>query len=231
MKHFAIILGMFCFVTIRCWAGEQVGRLTQIEGIVKIHTHPSKVQTAKQDARFEGMFYKVADGKAGDSVENGNIIRTTPGSKARVVFPNGDQYYVGPATSYQVSFEKDAGQDSRPVLLLPYGKIRGVVEKGGPRSKLIIRSKGVTMGVRGTDFFISSTQPGVEITTLRGEVKVEADTTGSDKKDTKLEPVFVKTGQSVDYVAPITPKKSDEVSANSALETTPPADSPKTETP
>lgn len=195
------VLNLSLIVTLSIWsfsawgASDQVGTITQAEGTVKIFTDPSKtLQKDSQDtaprALFEGEYYRVRDAKPGDRVEKGNILRTAPASKARVIFDNGDQYNVGPATAYRVTWEKDS-DNTRTDVHMMYGKLRGVVAKGGPRSKLFIRTRSATMGVRGTDFFIADdgVNSGTEVSVLRGQVEVKP-------QAPKAKPVEVKSGYS-----------------------------------
>ena len=178
-------------------ASDQVGTLTQIEGEVKLFTHPSK-SLQKGDgmhAFYEGEYYLVEEAKLGSRVERGNIVRTAPGAKARVVFENGDQLNVGAATAMRVFWNKDAA-DASTRMDLAYGKIRGVVEKGGPRSHLQIRTRTATMGVRGTDFFIADggSDGGTEVSIMRGAVEVTP-------KPENSKPIQVKQGMSADIPA------------------------------
>lgn len=141
-------------------------------------------------ALFEGEYFIVKDAAPGDSVENGNIVRTLPGARARLVYPNGDQIMVGPGSAYRVSWDKkEAG---RAQIEMMYGKVRSVVSKGGPRSRFSIRTKAATMGVRGTDFFIEEDPLSGQtlLTVIRGSVEIQSRESGS------APPVEVKTGQS-----------------------------------
>ncbi|MCM2323364.1 MAG: FecR family protein [Oligoflexia bacterium] len=185
-------------------ASEQVGTLTQAEGTVKIFTNPSKKIHSDGEkgvrALFEGEYFLVRDAKVGDQVEQGNIIRTSPGGKARVIFQNGDQYNVGPATAYRVFWSKDA-KDGKTKIDLMYGKLRGVVAKGGPRSRLTVKTKSATMGVRGTDFFIADGgDSGTEVSILRGAVEVKPEAP-------QAKPIEVTAGFSAAVApAPVAPK-------------------------
>lgn len=208
------------FVASTALASDQIGTLTQLEGTVKIFNHPSKVLQTSGDspstdgsarALFQGEYYHVRDAKIGDRVEHGNIVRTAPGSKVRVVFDNGDQYNVGPGTAYRVFWDKDE-TDTQTKIDLMYGKLRGVVTKGGPRSHLLIRTKSATMGVRGTDFFIASgtiTENGVtknetEVSIVRGQVEVTP--IAVSKEPVKV--MQVKAGYSADVSAPVIAPKT-----------------------
>jgi hypothetical protein len=181
-------------------AEDQVGTLTQVEGEVKIFSHPSKTLSegapAGSRALYEGEYYEVQNAKVGDRVEQGNILRTPPTSKARVVFDNGDQFNVGPGTAYRVFWKSNDPAAGTQVNLM-YGKLRGIVEKGGPRSKLQIKTKTAIMGVRGTDFFIahSGKDNSTEVAIIRGAVEVKSHAA-------EAKPVEVKQGFSAEVAAP-----------------------------
>jgi len=174
------------------WAGDQVGTLTQSEGNVRLFHHPSKTLQKEQGAPhalFEGEYYLVTNAKPGDKVEKGNIVVTAPEAKARVVFDNGDQYNVGPATAYRVKWNQDTAKATSEIDL-KYGKLRGIIEKGGPRSHLQIKTRTAVMGVRGTDFFIASggKQESTEVSIMRGKVEV------TPRGDKEAKPIEINPG-------------------------------------
>jgi hypothetical protein len=192
---------LLLLMTSLSWSNEQTGTMTQVEGSVKIFSHPSKIlqkESGAPHALFEGEYFLVADAKVGDRVEKGNIVRTAPGSKARVVYENGDQFNVGPATAYRVTWNEGTSKNHTQVTLA-YGKLRGIIEKGGPRSRLQVRTKTAVMGVRGTDFFIAQngTHEATEVSIIRGEVEVSP-------QDSKAKPVAVQAG----YSAAVTMKET-----------------------
>ena len=80
---------------------------------------------------------------------------------------------MGSGTAFRVSWDMDAVK-TRARINLMHGQLRGIISKGGPRSNLTIRTRSVTMGVRGTDFFIvdGGTDGGTEVSVLRGSVEV-----------------------------------------------------------
>lgn len=157
----------------------QVATLVQAEGPVQIYHHPSEKLPSQEDrlegalALYEGLYYRVAQAKAGDRIEKGNVVRTLPGARARIIYDNGDQFYLGTATAYRVTW-KDEGA-SLAKLNLMYGRLRGVISKEGPRKKLMIHTRAATMGVRGTDFYISDSGPEgmTQVSVLRGRVELE----------------------------------------------------------
>ncbi len=179
------------------WGGSQVGTLTEVQGTVKIFSHPSNTLQPKQGiphALFEGEYFLVADAQVGSLVEKGNIVRTAPGAKAHVIYPNGDQIHIGSGTAYRIHWNEDSDQAKTQVNLM-YGKLRGIIEKGGPRSHLQIRTKTAVMGVRGTDFFIAGggSDGSTEISVIRGSVEVTPNTLQKKPK-----PVEIATGYSAD---------------------------------
>lgn len=168
-----ITTSVFCAFS---YAEVQVATVTQVEGNVKIFSHPSKSpsnDSSIQQALYEGEYFQISDAHVGDKIEKGNLLRTLPGGKARVVYENGDQINVGSGTAYKVSWEEKK-ENPEVNINLAYGKLRGIVAKGGPRSHLSIKTKTAVMGVRGTDFFVA--QGGADGTTevaiIRGKVDV-----------------------------------------------------------
>lgn len=204
MRNFSLsvatLLALTAIFTSPLWAGEQEAVITRLEGRVHILHSPSKTlpehaPAGENRVKYEnGMHYLAASAKLGDTIGNGHFLRTEPNARAQVTYPNGDQITVAPGTMYEVKWAKDTARadQAKVQMNLLWGKMRGVVAKGGPRSKLMIRTRSATMGVRGTDFFIAAEGKSgeTEITTLRGEVEVTP-TTGEAK------PVAVKVSQSV----------------------------------
>ena len=200
-------------------ADTKVGTLTQVQGEVKVFRNPSKKLPAPTPgathALFEGEYYVVTDAKVGDSVENGAIVRTTPSAKARVVYENGDQFNVGPGTAYKIAWSDrataDKGQIAKTEVNLMYGKLRGIIEKGGPRSKLQIKTRTAIMGVRGTDFFIASggEDNGTHVTVVRGNVEVKPEPAKDAPKDAPpAKAIEIKAGMSAEVTPPVEVSKS-----------------------
>ncbi len=179
------------FVGANAHAGAQNASITKLMGSVQIFTHPSRTPHPKKDtadgsmALFEGEYFLVREAKVGDTLEQGNILRTKVASRARLVYDNGDQILVAPGTAYRIHWEPKTETD--PKLSLMYGKIRGVVSKQGPRGKFSLRTKVATLGVRGTDFFLSESPSGETLlSVIRGAVEM--------KTAASAQPVEVKMG-------------------------------------
>ncbi len=174
---FLISLLVMGFATEGFASDAQVATVAQVEGRAQIFTRPSKKLDTRGGsdegviASFEGEYYRVRDLKTSDRVENGNVVRTFPGAKAKVIYDNGDQIYVGPGSSYRILWKSEG--KATPEIRLAYGRIRGVISKEGPRRKVIIRTRSAVMGVRGTDFFIADEGQGeTSVSVLRGAVEV-----------------------------------------------------------
>jgi hypothetical protein len=182
-------------------SSKQVATITQIQGKAQIFVNPTKKAPQEKNTKdgtmafFEGEYYLIQEAKQGDQVKKDTIIRTLPNARVNVVYENGDQFNMGPGTAYRVTWNDKTDVDAK--IKLMYGRLRGVVAKDGPRQKFEIKTRGVTMGVRGTDFFIADTGVNgeTEISVLRGSVAV---TTGKKEQE-------VKTGQSATITAPPVP--------------------------
>ncbi len=154
-----------------------VGRLIKLTGDVKVYTNPSKkVSGPAPHVLLEGLYYSVKSAKLGMKLDNGNILETGDKSKARVVYKNGDQFNVGEGTAYQINWSKTKKtKDSGSIVNLMRGKLRAIVSKKGPRNNMKVTTKFASMGVRGTDFFVSKrgNVGETKLTVLRGEVALK----------------------------------------------------------
>lgn len=111
--------------------------------------------------------------KADDWVDGGAIIKTSEKSFVKLVFIDKSQMNVGPLSEIKIEkfHSKDAG-----VIDLVKGKIRSQVSKdylqiqGKDRSKLFIKTKNAVMGIRGTDFMISTNGINTAAILFEGEV-------------------------------------------------------------
>ncbi|MGE4232249.1 MAG: FecR domain-containing protein [Bacteriovoracia bacterium] len=201
-KLIAIVMALFGFVSLSVFADQNTATITKKDGLIQIFSNPGKsVQGPPPHALYEGEYYSVKDANVGDKVENGNIVRTAPGAIAKIVYDNGDQVNVGPGTAYRVFFPgseaKDTGKTSMNLL---YGKLRSVVSKVGPRNNLEVKTANATMGVRGTDFYVSTRGVGnrTDLTILRGAVALKPKTV---EKGKKVKVVEVKAGDTATVVS------------------------------
>lgn len=165
---------LLCSTTI---AADHVGVIVKVQGNAELLADPStKVIGKGPHVLFEGKYYQLQKMRLGLKVDNGAVIRTNKDSKVKIVFKNGDQFNIGEATSYRISWtaKKMNGKDDASTVDLMYGTLRGIVSKKGPRSGMKVQTKHAVMGVRGTDFYIGQkgTSGESSISVLRGKVSV-----------------------------------------------------------
>lgn len=198
---------------------ESVGTITALDGQAKLLISAGKNMSGPPPhVLFESEYYSERDAKVGEKLPPGAILRTSPGSQLRLVYENGDQFNVGPATAYRVQ------ASAQPEIKLMYGKIRAIVSKTGPRNHLTIRTRTATMGVRGTDFAVSDrVNRGTEVNVIRGAVALKPGT--DTKTQDTVKAVEVKSGFTAAVPAPIAvpePASSDQ-SAKAPAKVEPPA--------
>ena len=115
---------------------------------------------------------KTSTLKVDDWVESGAVVRTAEKSFAKLVFIDKSSMNVGPNSEMKI--EKFSGTESG-VIDLVKGKIRSQVSKDylqmdKDQSKLFIKTKNAVMGVRGTDFMISTNGKNTATILFEGEV-------------------------------------------------------------
>jgi hypothetical protein len=168
------------------WAGSDRPILTLVQGEVMILSSPrdrshgdSEVPKGQVRSKFDGKHYLSRKPAVGDEVELDAWIRTFPGARARLVYPNGDQLNVGPGSFLKIESRKpDDESASREGMTFEYGSVRAIISKTGPRSGIRIRSRSATMGVRGTDLVIEELgsrrgDSTTAVTLIRGSLSVQ----------------------------------------------------------
>jgi hypothetical protein len=169
-----------------------VATFVMSKGDVKI-LHPATETSTGPFLIYEGRKYTYESGRIGKKVQPTEILQTGTDGRAKIVYPNGDHFNLGPGTS--MSLPVGAGADGKggKDLNLLYGRVRALISKGGPLSNMKVKTPAATAGVRGTDFFLRHNPTvGSQISVLRGEVAVVT-------KSAPTKPVSVKRG----YVAKI----------------------------
>jgi hypothetical protein len=134
--------------------------------------------------------------KMNDWVQAGAIIKTDQKSFVRLVFIDKSVMNVSPASELKIERfdKKDAG-----VLGLVRGQIRSQVTKdylqiqGKDRSKLFIKTSNAVMGIRGTDFLMTTNGKNTAAILFEGEVVFNRLTDQSITDSQKLEGI-VDTG-------------------------------------
>jgi FecR protein len=111
--------------------------------------------------------------KIDDWVENGSVIRTADKSFVKLIFIDKSQMNVGPNSEMKIESysDKDSG-----VIDLVRGKVRTQVTKDylqikdKDKSKLFIKTQNAVMGIRGTDFIISTNGINTSTVLFEGEI-------------------------------------------------------------
>lgn len=111
--------------------------------------------------------------KVEDWVESGSVVKTAEKSFVKLIFVDKSQMNVGPNSEMKI--ESFSGKDSG-VIDLVKGKIRSQVTKDylqikdKDKSKLFIKTQNALMGVRGTDFMISTNGINTSTVLFEGEI-------------------------------------------------------------
>jgi len=111
--------------------------------------------------------------KVDDWVEDGAVVKTAEKSFAKLIFIDKSQMNIGPNSEMRIEkfSENDAG-----VIDLVKGKIRSQVTKDylqikdKDKSKLFIKTPNAVMGIRGTNFMISTNGKNTAAILFEGEV-------------------------------------------------------------
>ncbi len=141
MKHLYSFLLLIALMTTSAWAQKKVAIVKLLKGEVDVLTLGKTIKL-----------------KVEDWVEDGSVVKTGEKSFVKLVFIDKSQMNIGPGSEMKIEKfgEKDSG-----VIDLVKGKIRSQVTKDylqmdRNKSKLFIKTPNAVMGVRGTDFLIST---------------------------------------------------------------------------
>lgn len=155
MKTFILILALMSSAL--TWAqGKKVAVVKIVRGEVDVLT-----------------LGKTSKLKVDDWVEDGAVVKTAEKSFAKLIFVDKSQMNIGPNSEMKI--EKFADNDSG-VIDLVKGKIRSQVTKDylqmkdKDKSKLFIKTPNAVMGIRGTDFMISTNGKNTAAILFEGEV-------------------------------------------------------------
>lgn len=229
MRHhlFWLILGPLLLTSFKAQAIIQVATVARLEGKVKIFSKPgstSKKEGAEPQALVDGIYYNVKEATVGDQLELGNMVQTGASGKTRLIYRNGDQITVSESSLLRVRWK--AENDSKPVIEVLGGAIRGQFLKGGPRGDTEVKTRGVVMGVRGTDFFIGSNGQGSKVSIMRGEVELQVTDPNSRTGTPLSKPVKVASGFSANIDLPTPPTEASPDKIKAGATPVPPAPAP-----
>lgn len=175
VKTTSLTFLFFLFAAPLAFGQTNLATFVALKGDLKVLKKPqSEVDSKLPQAIYEGQNYVWFAPKVGTKVAPLEVIQTGPNGQAKLVYPNGDHFIVGPGTSISLPAGKEGGTKGSSKLEMFYGKVRAMVSKNGPLNNLEIRTQSATAGVRGTDFYISESGPGgCKLTVIRGRVSVQ----------------------------------------------------------
>ena len=161
---------------------------TRVEGSAQLYIKKSNQPqpAGTSSVKLESEVYFTRDLKKGDRPGNGDVVVTGRDGKVRLIFKNGDQVTVTPGTAYKFSWDQETQKS--PIANILFGDIRAVIQPGGPRTGMEVKTKSAVMGVRGTDFYASawSRNGGTKVVVLRGKVALAASTEGKSAGAEKI---------------------------------------------
>lgn len=134
--------------------------------------------------------------KKDDWVKEGSVVKTSDRSFVKLVFTDKSQMNIGPNSEMKIT--KFGGSESG-IIDLVKGKIRSQVtkdylqEKQG-KSKLFIKTPNAVMGIRGTDFMISTNGKNTSAILFEGNVVFAKHDHGQRIDSNRLEDVVNRSG-------------------------------------
>jgi len=128
-------------------ANSNVGKVVTVSGKVFARVAPVE----KQDTTPRRI-------KPGDPIYQNDVISTPSDGFLKILFSDESILDIGPSTLFKVDqYELKNGKDRQVELSMKYGKVRSLINQSvGNKGKFRFRTKGATMGVRGTEFIVKS---------------------------------------------------------------------------
>jgi hypothetical protein len=180
---FVTILLSF-FINETANAKEIAGEIVSVSGLVFIRPESAKGNLPNSPPRA----------KPGDVVYSGDVINTSSNGAVKVLMRDKSIVDIGASTLFKMDeYIHNKGSDRKAKLDLMFGKMRvSVTKKIEGQGKFQVKTKGATMGVRGTEFIVKedlpdrlskqdrsvpsepSEKPKTEITVVQGKVEVTA---------------------------------------------------------
>lgn len=139
---------------------KHVGELKVVRGVVYIKKDSGMVE-AKEGARLQER----------------DFIKTQAKSFARLVMVDDSIYFIGPDSEFNIAnFKFKDKTDRKMVLDLIKGQIRGKIKHKAREGDINLKTRLITMGVRGTEFLVNqNNENGFEISEvalLEGNVEL-----------------------------------------------------------
>ncbi len=223
MKHniyFKILILGFTFNSITSF-GAICGKVQKLKGDVEI------LRVKPGQSGLRNPVRNILKAKKKIKIGCNDVLQTTPRSRVKVRFINNAVMSMGPSSRISI---KEYSLKSKDVSLinLTYGKVRTFLEtqkierdNQNLKTRLKIKTPGATVGVRGTDFYLSY-DPNKKMTeqaTLKGSVEVEQLGSGQKVIVSKGEQVNVEKviESPVDFEPDVDPRKNRMLRAGESL--------------
>ncbi len=205
MRNIALIILSFVISQQSSHAKEVAGEIVSVNGIAFIRPDKSDAPMPKSPPRA----------KSGDNVYVGDVINTSSDANVKILMRDKSIVDLGSSSLFKVDeYVHNHGDDRKAKLELTFGKVRvAVTRKIDGDGKFQVKTRGATMGVRGTEFVVKESVPDrlsksdksapsdspkqqkTEITVVQGKVDVTAAPVPAAKVDGKnaAAPAPVKT--------------------------------------
>ncbi len=147
--QFGFLFFALIFHSFQSFADDVVGKVVSVNGMVM----------ARVDGAEKSELSKLRYLKAGDSIHKKDLINTASDGSVKILFHDQSIMDIGQSSLFKVEkYEPKSKPEERQVeLLLGYGKVRAAInQKIGPMGKFRLRTRAATMGVRGTEFYVTS---------------------------------------------------------------------------
>jgi len=146
-----IIVGLVFFLNQSSFAKEIAGEIVSVAGTAFIRPEKANGPMPKTPPRA----------KAGDNVYVGDVINTSSEAGVKILMRDKSIVDIGSSSLFKVDeYIHNHGNDRKAKLDLMFGKVRVAVtkkiENGGAFQ---VKTKGATMGVRGTEFSVTESIP------------------------------------------------------------------------
>ncbi|MBU6153591.1 MAG: FecR domain-containing protein [Bdellovibrionales bacterium] len=151
LGHFSGLSSFLLFFCVAAQAGTEVGKVVSLTGKVMARIES---RNARGAAVSKVRFLKPAD-----PIFHEDVINTDSNGSVKILFKDQSIMDLGQSSLFKVEEFVHQGkpEDRKVEMSLSYGKIRAAInQKVGPLGRFKIRTRAATMGVRGTEFYVTS---------------------------------------------------------------------------
>ena len=151
MRNVCFVIGFIFIFSQQSYAKEIAGEIVSVSGVAFIRPEKSTDPLPKSPPRV----------RAGDNVYVGDVINTSSEGNVKILMRDKSIVDLGSSSLFKVDeYVHNHGNDRKAKLDLMFGKVRvAVTKKIEGEGKFLVKTKGATMGVRGTEFSITESIP------------------------------------------------------------------------